>query len=120
MSDVSPWTAAFCSAATPAGATAAAIDGTIPRAELFKLSMGDERESAHSRASWLRSYYEERLQVLAEEPSDGAGADANGRESSEDFYRRINAEGHTRAAVTCPSCQEHFAVDFAGSRLGES
>src|SRR5688500_4188831 len=23
----------------------------------------------------------------------------------QDFYRRINAEGHTRAAVTCPSCQ---------------
>ncbi|MFF3334457.1 hypothetical protein ACFYWX_33740 [Streptomyces sp. NPDC002888] len=38
----------------------------------------------------------------------------------QDFYRRINAEGHTRAAVTCPSCQEHFAVDLAGGRLGES
>ncbi|MFE2847549.1 hypothetical protein ACFXKS_29180 [Streptomyces scopuliridis] len=32
----------------------------------------------------------------------------------QDFYRRINAEGHTRAAVTCPSCQENFAVDLAG------
>ncbi|MGW4054194.1 hypothetical protein ACWENA_25530 [Streptomyces sp. NPDC004779] len=38
----------------------------------------------------------------------------------QDFYRRINAEGHTRAAVTCPSCQEEFAVDLAGGRLGES
>ncbi|MFE9611285.1 hypothetical protein [Streptomyces sp. NPDC006012] len=39
----------------------------------------------------------------------------------QDFYRRINAEGHTRAAVTCPSCQEHFAVDLSGGgRLGES
>ncbi|WKX68907.1 hypothetical protein [Streptomyces sp. XD-27] len=39
----------------------------------------------------------------------------------QDFYRRINAEGHTRAAVTCPSCQESFAVDLAGGgRLGES
>ncbi|MFD5765859.1 hypothetical protein ACFWIN_08565 [Streptomyces sp. NPDC127049] len=37
----------------------------------------------------------------------------------QDFYRRINAEGHTRAAVTCPSCQEEFAVDLAGGRLGE-
>ncbi|SCK41811.1 hypothetical protein H181DRAFT_03636 [Streptomyces sp. WMMB 714] len=39
----------------------------------------------------------------------------------QDFYRRINAEGHSRAAVTCPSCQESFAVDLAGGgRLGES
>ncbi|MER6529835.1 hypothetical protein [Streptomyces sp. NPDC001508] len=39
----------------------------------------------------------------------------------QDFYRRINAEGHTRAAVTCPSCQESFAVDLSGGgRLGES
>ncbi|GAA4982168.1 hypothetical protein GCM10023205_59480 [Yinghuangia aomiensis] len=38
----------------------------------------------------------------------------------QDFYRRINAEGHTRAAVTCPSCQEGFVVDLAGGRLGES
>ncbi len=39
----------------------------------------------------------------------------------QDYYRRINAEGHSRAAVTCPSCQESFAVDLAGGgRLGES
>jgi hypothetical protein len=38
----------------------------------------------------------------------------------QDFYRRINAEGHTRASVTCPSCQHTFAIDLAGSRLGES
>ncbi|TQK44164.1 hypothetical protein FBY35_5652 [Streptomyces sp. SLBN-118] len=38
----------------------------------------------------------------------------------QDFYRRINAEGHTKASVTCPSCQETFAVELAGSRLGES
>jgi hypothetical protein len=38
----------------------------------------------------------------------------------QDFYRRINAEGHTRAAVTCPACQEGFMVDLAGGRLGES
>lgn len=38
----------------------------------------------------------------------------------QDLYRRINSEGHTRAAVTCPSCHEHFAVDIAGGRLGES
>ncbi|ALO92075.1 Secreted protein [Streptomyces hygroscopicus subsp. limoneus] len=39
----------------------------------------------------------------------------------QDFYRRINAEGHTRAAVTCPSCRENFAVDLSGGgRLGES
>jgi hypothetical protein len=37
----------------------------------------------------------------------------------QDLYRRINTEGHTRAAVTCPNCEHHFAVDIAGGRLGE-
>jgi hypothetical protein len=38
----------------------------------------------------------------------------------QDLYRRVNTEGHTRAAVTCPSCSHRFAVDVAGGRLGES
>ncbi|WP_280717432.1 hypothetical protein [Kitasatospora sp. MAP5-34] len=38
----------------------------------------------------------------------------------QDFYRRINAEGHTRAAVTCPACDSSFEIDLAGGRLGES
>ncbi len=38
----------------------------------------------------------------------------------QDFYRRINSEGHTRAAVTCPECSHRFAVDLSGGRLGES
>ena len=38
----------------------------------------------------------------------------------QDFYRRINAEGHTRAAVTCPGCAQRFTIDLAGGRLGES
>jgi hypothetical protein len=38
----------------------------------------------------------------------------------QDLYRRINVEGHPRAAVTCPSCEHDFAVDLAGGRLGES
>ncbi len=38
----------------------------------------------------------------------------------QDFYRRINAEGHTLATVACPNCQHEFAVDVAGGRLGES
>ena len=38
----------------------------------------------------------------------------------QDLYRRINNEGHTRAAVICPNCQHEFAVDLAGGRLGES
>lgn len=38
----------------------------------------------------------------------------------QDLYRRINQEGHTRAAVTCPGCQHEFTVDMAGGRLGES
>lgn len=39
----------------------------------------------------------------------------------QDLYRRINQEGHTAAAVTCPSCSHEFTVDVAGEqRLGES
>ncbi len=38
----------------------------------------------------------------------------------QDLYRRINTEGTTRAAVTCPSCAHEFAVDVAGGRLGGS
>jgi hypothetical protein len=38
----------------------------------------------------------------------------------QDLYRRVNTEGHTRAMVTCPSCEHAFAVDVAGGRLGES
>jgi hypothetical protein len=37
----------------------------------------------------------------------------------QDLYRRINQEGHTRAAVTCPQCKHEFAIDVAGGeRLG--
>ena len=36
----------------------------------------------------------------------------------QDLYRRVNTEGHTQAAVTCPACEHRFAVDVAGSRLG--
>lgn len=38
----------------------------------------------------------------------------------QDLYRRVNTEGHTRAAVRCPECSHEFGVDIAGSRLGES
>ncbi len=38
----------------------------------------------------------------------------------QDFYRRINTEGHTKASVTCPGCEHRFTVDIAGGRLGES
>jgi hypothetical protein len=38
----------------------------------------------------------------------------------QDFYRRVNAEGHTRIAVTCPECSHRFTADLAGGRLGES
>ncbi|GAA2493681.1 hypothetical protein [Winogradskya humida] len=37
----------------------------------------------------------------------------------QDFYRQINADGHTRASVTCPHCTEPFEIDLGGSRLGE-
>ncbi len=37
----------------------------------------------------------------------------------QDLYRRVNQEGHTHAAVTCPQCKHEFAVDVAGGdRLG--
>jgi hypothetical protein len=38
----------------------------------------------------------------------------------QDLYRRINQEGHTRATVACPTCENEFTVDVAGGRPGES
>jgi hypothetical protein len=38
----------------------------------------------------------------------------------QDLYRRVNQEGHTRAAVSCPSCRTDFTVDVAGGAPGES
>jgi hypothetical protein len=38
----------------------------------------------------------------------------------QDLYRRVNQDGHTLARVACPNCSNEFAVDIAGSRLGES
>ena len=36
----------------------------------------------------------------------------------QDLYRRVNQEGHTQAAVTCPACQHDFTVDLSGERRG--
>lgn len=38
----------------------------------------------------------------------------------QDHYRRINTEGSPRATVHCPSCEQGFEVELAGSRPGES
>ena len=41
----------------------------------------------------------------------------------QDLYRHVNAEGHSRAAVSCPGCGHEFAVDFSAAprgRPGES
>ena len=38
----------------------------------------------------------------------------------QDLYRRVNQEGSTQAAVTCPACRHGFTVEMAGGRLGES
>ena len=38
----------------------------------------------------------------------------------QDLYRRINQEGRTEAAVSCPSCGHDFAVDVAGDAPGGS
>jgi hypothetical protein len=38
----------------------------------------------------------------------------------QDLYRRINQEGHSQAAVTCPHCSTEFTVDIAGDSSGGS
>jgi hypothetical protein len=38
----------------------------------------------------------------------------------QDLYRRINQEGTSEAAVTCPSCQHEFTIEMAGDRPGGS
>ena len=38
----------------------------------------------------------------------------------QDLYRRINQEGHSQAAVTCPHCSTEFTVDIAGDTSGGS
>jgi hypothetical protein len=38
----------------------------------------------------------------------------------QDLYKRVNAEGHTRAAITCPSCRHDFDIDLAGGALRAS
>jgi len=37
----------------------------------------------------------------------------------QDLYRRINSEGHTRAAIDCPACGHEFVVDVAGGMSGK-
>ena len=38
----------------------------------------------------------------------------------QDLYRRINQEGTSQAAVTCPACRHEFAVEIGGGHPGES
>jgi hypothetical protein len=38
----------------------------------------------------------------------------------QDFYRRVNENGHTRIAATCPSCSTRFEVDMEVGSPGES
>jgi len=38
----------------------------------------------------------------------------------QDLYRRINSDGHTEVAVSCPHCGTDFAVDVAGDAPGGS
>jgi hypothetical protein len=33
----------------------------------------------------------------------------------QDLYRRVNSEGTTHVAITCPSCKHEFAVDVTGA-----
>ena len=36
----------------------------------------------------------------------------------QDLYRHVNAEGHSRAAVSCPGCGHEFAVDLSAAARG--
>jgi hypothetical protein len=38
----------------------------------------------------------------------------------QDLYRRINQEGTSQAAVTCPACGHGFTVEIGGGHPGES
>ena len=38
----------------------------------------------------------------------------------QDLYKRINQEGTSQAAVTCPACNHDFTVEMAGDSLGGS
>ena len=38
----------------------------------------------------------------------------------QDLYKRINQEGTSQAAVTCPACDHEFTVEMAGDGLGGS
>ena len=38
----------------------------------------------------------------------------------QDLYKRINQEGTTQAAISCPACNHDFTVEMAGERLGGS
>ncbi len=33
----------------------------------------------------------------------------------QDFYRRINENGHNRLAVSCPHCEKEFEVEVSGA-----
>lgn len=38
----------------------------------------------------------------------------------QDVYRRINQQGTTEAAVSCPGCGHQFSIDIAGDATGGS
>ena len=38
----------------------------------------------------------------------------------QDLYRRINQDGTSQAAVTCPACKHEFTVEIGGGSPGES
>ena len=38
----------------------------------------------------------------------------------QDLYRRINQDGTSQAAVTCPACKHEFAVEIGGGSPGGS
>lgn len=91
------------------------------RDELVPLADGRVRENANYLTVVILGRVVTRLGTLSEvHPGIIEKMFASDVAFLQDLYRRINQEGHTKAAVTCPSCSHEFAVDVAGGRLGES
>ena len=61
--------------------------------------------------TWLRVQH---VDLLAVTPATIEGLFASDLAFLQDLYRRVNGEGHTQVAVTCPACKHDFAVDIAG------
>src|SRR6266700_3365986 len=60
----------------------------------------------------LWDWHEKIIQVT---PASIEGLFASDLAFLQDLYRRVNSEGHTQLAVSCPNCRASFTFDMAGS-----